>query len=186
MCVRAHSGASKWGRVQSLECIRAYNSKPTKLALSWPYKPCASEQRQNGVGFLFLSKNSARFPSPTQVSTQSPTIHRHRAQSCRVPTHSVLTCRRLGLAGVDRDTPARAAHLTVFFFFSLRLLTRDLSKVADLDSRSGLSRGPDGLVVGFRRFGIVRWKARHSIPFQRGASPCGRKQTKSRLRLFER
>ena len=40
----------------------------------------------------------------------------------------------------------------------LRLLTRDLylSKVADLDSRSGLSRGPDGLVVGFRRFGIAR------------------------------
>ena len=39
-----------------------------------------------------------------------------------------------------------------------RLLTRDLyiSKVADLDSRSGLSRGPDGLVVGFRRFGIAR------------------------------
>jgi hypothetical protein len=26
--------------------------------------------------------------------------------------------------------------------------------IADLDSRSGLSRGPDGLVVGFRRFGI--------------------------------
>ena len=34
--------------------------------------------------------------------------------------------------------------------------------IADLDSRSGLSRGPDGLVVGFRRFGIARWKARHS------------------------
>jgi hypothetical protein len=72
MCVRAHSGASKWGRVQSLECIRAYNSKPTKLALSWPYKPCASEQRQNGVGFLFLSKTPS--VSPTQVSTQSPTM----------------------------------------------------------------------------------------------------------------
>ena len=33
---------------------------------------------------------------------------------------------------------------------------RPISKVADLDSRSGLSRGPDGLVVGFRRFGIAR------------------------------
>ena len=34
--------------------------------------------------------------------------------------------------------------------------SRPISKVADLDSRSGLSRGPDGLVVGFRRFGIAR------------------------------
>ena len=33
---------------------------------------------------------------------------------------------------------------------------RPISKVADLDSRSGLSRGPDGPVVGFRRFGIAR------------------------------
>ena len=42
---------------------------------------------------------------------------------------------------------------------------RPISKVADLGSRLGLSiqaRGPDGLVVGFRRFGIGRWKARHS------------------------
>jgi len=33
---------------------------------------------------------------------------------------------------------------------------RPRNKVGDLDSRSGLSRGPDGLVVGFRRFGIAR------------------------------
>jgi hypothetical protein len=66
MCARAHSGTSKWGRVQILECIRAYNSKPT---ISWPSisRTGLASNRQNacGVGFLFLSQNSARFPSPT-------------------------------------------------------------------------------------------------------------------------
>ena len=36
------------------------------------------------------------------------------------------------------------------------LLADAFGYMLDLDSRSGLSRGPDGLVVGFRRFGIAR------------------------------
>ena len=60
--------------------------------------------------------------------------------SCLCRVHEPMRMRRFG----DRFDLASASH------------SRPISKVADLDSRSGLSRGPDGLVVGFRRFGIAR------------------------------
>jgi hypothetical protein len=84
MCVRAHSGASKWGRVQSLECIRAYNSKPTKLALSWrPARTCFSELEtsKGGSDIIDCLRRSHRAVLSLEAScSNEPTPDRPRIQ----------------------------------------------------------------------------------------------------------